>query len=169
MMSSAEVKALSSERMQKIRGASRPDGLARGEIHYGYHDFILDSNEQWGDYMAHLTMADRFNDNVRSERRVFGAWKKACWWRILRVRYGRKCLKNWRGLVLNTKENRRTVVEAVKFFVATGMRRGWVAWKESSRRRQLVRRKLSLKKGEERWRAAGAKRGMKAWAEFKRR
>ena len=152
-----------------IRGASRPDGLVRGEIHYGYHDFILDSSEQWGNYMSHLTMVDRFNDNFRLERKVFSAWKRDSWWRILRVRYGKKCLKNWRGLVLNTKEKRRTEAKAVKFFVAIGMRRGWSAWKESTQRRGVVKRKASMTKGKERWKIAGAKRGMKTWAKFGKR
>ncbi|GMH90078.1 hypothetical protein TL16_g11658 [Triparma laevis f. inornata] len=162
-----QVKELSKNSMNLMRTASRPAETPRGEIHYGYHDYILDSNLQWGHYMHHLTSIDRFNENYRCERRVFAAWKRVCWWRVLRVRYGKRCLSSWRALAVNTIQFKRSAEIGQRFFSTTGLNRGWKAFVNSAKRRQLTKRKKMTKTADSQFSESGSKRAMKQWKEWR--
>ena len=119
----------------------RTKNASRGDIFHGYHDYIVDSDINWTLHMKSLTTRHQFDLEQAFEAKYFVVWKRLCWWRIVRVRCGRRYLVNWHLLTVNTRSVKASKDRAAAFFRGNAFKRAVEQWKVSIARRQLRKRK----------------------------
>ena len=113
--------------------------------------------------MDDLVTADQFDGERRTERKFFQLWKRVAWWRVVRVKKGRKALKDWVTLAKRTSQNRASKAKATEFFAAWSGRRGIASWLEGHRRRETARRKQIMAKAANHHDVKRAASALKAW------
>ena len=116
--------------------------------------------------MSSLITVDQFNGDLRTARTSFRSWKRACWWRIVRVRKAQAFVRNWSVRAKNSVQGKQNAQEALVFFQNNAVRRSVASWRSNTGRLETVRCRALSALADSFFSARSSRRGFKTLKAF---